>query len=250
MKLPLCILIVSLLTINTVSGAPVQHWFESGNTFYAQNNYDSALVYYEKISEAGINNSDVFYNIGNCYFRLNKVGLARLYFEKANKIKPNDPDITTNIRFVTSTLVDKIPEPQQGFVSSVLWRIHTLFSISAQLWILLALSVLLAISVSASLHIKGKYRLWAIYISVIVSLFTITLSGSLGFKIYQSERIHYAIVLDSVTDAKNQPNGGNILFSIHEGTKVRIRKTIDNWSLISLPNGYSGWVAGSDIGKI
>jgi hypothetical protein len=79
---------------------------------------------------------------------------------------------------------------------------------------------------------------------------TIGLGISVGVKIYAAENISSAIVLSPSLDAKNQPDGNKVLFTVHEGTKFRIRKIIGDWALVSLPTGVSGWVQMSSIGVI
>jgi len=69
-------------------------------------------------------------------------------------------------------------------------------------------------------------------------------------KIFQSEKVGYAILLEPSADAKNEPDGAKIIFSAHEGTKFLIRKSLEGWSLVSLPNGLSGWVENKALGKI
>jgi len=93
-------------------------------------------------------------------------------------------------------------------------------------------------------------RLWIIYGGVCLGALTVLLGISAGVKIYQVERIAYAIVLTSSVDARNQPDGTKTLFTAHEGTKFLIRKQIDRWALVSLPNGVSGWVELSALGRI
>ena len=230
--------------------APIDYWFEKANTFYEQQAFDSAKIYYEKITSSDIRNSAVFYNLGNTCFRLKKPGLSLLYFEKARKLSPNDPDIRNNIRFVQSTLVDRLPLPEQSFVEAALRHLHNLLSLNTQLWLvfflLLALSVLFAFGLYAPVNV----RLWIIYLSSIL-LFTTVCSGvSLGIKIYSNATVQEAIVLSPSVDAINQPNGSKVLFTVHEGTKFRVLKQLGDWSLVGLPTGVSGWMPTSSLGII
>jgi hypothetical protein len=165
-------------------------------------------------------------------------------------LAPTDPDIEANIKFLNSNIIDKIPEPDRGFLESLLYQFHNLFSLKTQLWICFWLLLLTAVLVSSCFYITGNKRLWLIYISVLFALLLIVNSFSAGAKIYQSENVKYAVVLSPSLDAKNEPDGHKILFTIHEGTKFRIRKSMEGWSLVSLPNGVSGWVENKDLGKI
>jgi tetratricopeptide (TPR) repeat protein len=244
------LLITALLLSHATQGAPVEHWFEKGNRAYANGTFDSAAAYYEKIIESGTDNAAVYYNYGNALFRLKKLGPARLAYEKALRLNPDDPDITANIRFLQTSIVDRVPEPERGFLDSILWKLHIAFPLMVQLWVAFGLLCGLALLISISLFAPHNIRLWLIYLSVLFGLLFAGVGSSIGVKIYTSEKVSFAIVLDSAVEAKNEPKGSTVLFTAHEGTKFRIRKTVGDWSLVSLPNGVSGWVERKSLGVI
>lgn len=230
--------------------APVNFWFEKANALYEHQAYDSAAFYYEEILSSGFTNSAVYFNLGNSYYRLKKVGLALLAYERALRLSPNDPEIHANIRFADAAIIDRIPEPPKTFFEVVLLRLHTLLPLGAQLWLMFFLLLALGVMFSASLYVSTNTRLWLIYLSSLVLLFSAAAGVSTGVKIYNSERIEYAVVLSPSLEAKNEPNGSKVIFAVHEGTKFRVHKTINDWSFVSLPTGLSGWVLSSSIGKI
>jgi tetratricopeptide (TPR) repeat protein len=232
------------------SSAPVNIWFEKANTFYSEQKFDSAAHYYEKIIESGFQSSTVYFNCGNAYYRLKKPGLARLYFEKASLLNPLDEDIKNNIRFLKSNIVDRIPEPEQSFMGMIFNQIHHLFSLNVQLWVFFGLLLTISILAGTVLFIHSNSKLWLIYGSILLSLVALAIGTSAGLKIYEKEKVSYAVLLATSSDAKNEPDGIKVLFTAHEGIKFRIRKVEDKWSLVSLPNGVSGWVRNTDLGKI
>jgi tetratricopeptide (TPR) repeat protein len=243
--------LAAILTVSTAShAAPVNYWFDRANTLYEQQAYDSAAIYYEKILESGTTNSAVYFNLGNSYFRLKKVGLALLNYEKARQLSPDDPDIIANIKFANSAIIDRLPTGERSFVGAIVFRLHTLFPLQTQLWLLFSLLLCLSVLFAVFLYASQNARLWIIYCSSIAFLFAVSLGTSVGIKIYYREQAAYAIVLTSSLDAENQPNGNKVLFTVHEGTKFRIRKTLNDWALVSLPTGVSGWVQTSSLGKI
>ncbi|MBN1761423.1 MAG: BatD family protein [Chitinispirillaceae bacterium] len=246
----LSVLLLALVLAPVLYGAPVEHWFEQGNRAYADGEFDSAGALYAKIIESGTENAAVFYNYGNALFRLKKLGPARLAYEKALRLDPDDQEITANIRFLQTSIVDRVPEPERGFFDTIVWRLHVFLPLKVQLWIAFVLLTMLALAVSLSFFASHNIRLWLIYLSVLLGLLFTVLGGSIGTKIYESERISYAIVLEPSVDARNEPKGATILFTAHEGTKFRIRKTVNDWALVSLPNGVSGWVERKALGEI
>lgn len=250
MKRPVVFVIALWVLGATTVAAPVDLWFEKANDHYEEKHYDSAAAYYHRIIDAGVNNSAVYYNLGNTYFRRHDIGKAVLYYEKAREIAPTDPDILTNIRFANLNIVDRVPEPQRGFFAALIVQLHTRFPLGSQMWTLLGLLLALSIFFSLSLFVSRNVRLWLIYLSCLIVLVSAALGISVGVKIYRRENIPYAIVLAESVGAMNEPKGGKVLFTAHEGTKLRVRKTMDNWSLVSLPNGVSGWVRQKDLGRI
>jgi tetratricopeptide (TPR) repeat protein len=248
--LVLCAMMLAAFAPGRIAAAPVAYWFDKAAAHYEQQAYDSAAQYYEKILSSGLQNSAVYYNLGNCDFRLKKIGAAILNYEKANALSPNDPDIIANIRFANTAIIDRIPAPQQTFLGAVLERAHTLIPLKAQLWIMFILLLALGILFSLGLFAAPNARLWIMYVSALLFLIAGGLGISAGVKIYNSEQVSYAIVLSPSLDAKNQPSGNKVLFTVHEGTKFRVRKTIGDWSLVSLPTGASGWVLSSSLGRI
>jgi hypothetical protein len=103
---------------------------------------------------------------------------------------------------------------------------------------------------SAILFVNNNGKLGLIYGSILLSIVALAIGTSAGLKIYEKEKVSYAVLLAIASDAKNEPDGTKVLFTAHEGTKFRIRKVEDKWSLVSLPNGVSGWVKNTDLGKI
>ncbi len=239
-----------LLVPALARSAPLTHWFEKANEAYSSGQFDSAAHYYESIIESGMENSTVFYNYGNALFRLKKLGQARLAYEKAAVLDPDDPDITSNLRFIQSNIVDRVSEPERGFLDNILWKLHVLFSLKQQLWIALIVLSLTAFLAGLSLFVPRNVRLWLIYFSVLTCMLLTVLGISIGVKVYDSEKTSYAIVLVPSTEAMNEPEGTTVLFTAHEGTKFRIRKNAEEWVLVSLPNGVSGWVQRKDLGTI
>ncbi|MDR0305804.1 MAG: BatD family protein [Chitinispirillales bacterium] len=238
-------------TASLLSPQNPQAWFEKANEFYAAGSYDSAQTYYSKIVDAGISSSVVFYNLGNTFHRLRKPGLSRLYYEKAALLSPKDADIQANIRFIKTIIVDRSEErAESDFLTAVFYNIHTLLPLQSQLVLLFLLTLILALFGAGILFKSGLNRLWFAYGATLCTILILATGISAGYKIYALESRQYAIILSPSLDAKNQPMGTQTLFTAHEGTKLQIRKNDGEWCLVSLPNGASGWVLGSSLGKI
>ena len=61
----------------------------------------------------------------------------------------------------------------------------------------------------------------------------------------------YAIVFTPTITVKGSPaESGTELFVIHEGTKVKIRSTLGDWSEIEIADGNVGWMLSNGLEKI
>jgi O-antigen ligase len=67
--------------------API-YWHE-GNSFYNQQEYEQALIAYEKAVRYNPNHAHVLNNLGSCHYALGEMGDAEKYYKHALAINPN-----------------------------------------------------------------------------------------------------------------------------------------------------------------
>ena len=72
----------------------------------------------------------------------------------------------------------------------------------------------------------------------------------LGFSaLHSKQQISFAIITTRETKIHEEPSTtSNSKFSLHDGTKVSVIETNENWTNIKLENGNEGWVKTADIG--
>ncbi len=247
---PVLFLLAFAAAAKAASPEPVQQHFESANKAYAAGQYAEAIAEYQKIIDQGIENAAVYYNIGNACFRQNRLGYAILYYEKASRFSPDDEDVKANLRFAQSRLADKIPEPSLGFLARALDKAHSAISLNWATGIVSFLFFGVCLLVIAGLFLRYTGRMVCLYLGIVLAFLLVVFGTNLAIKIHENETIRYAVVLASGVDALNEPEGNQTLFSVHEGIKFRVRKTLGDWMLVSLPNGMAGWVRAADLGQI
>jgi SH3-like domain-containing protein len=58
----------------------------------------------------------------------------------------------------------------------------------------------------------------------------------------------FAIVMDGSVSVKSSPSvSGKELFVLHEGTKIEVLSSDNNWNEISLPDGKIGWLKAETV---
>ncbi len=217
---------------------------------YSKQQYKQAIIFYEKILAEGTNSSNLYYNLGNAYFKDNQLGKAIYYYEQAKKLSPNDDDIKNNLQLANSKIIDKIESKENFFASAIKSGIYTLFSTNgwARLNILslfLAFSFFLLFIISKKMFFK-RSGFW-LGIICAVSFFV---SFSVGYAaLHNLNKKTQAIVTSQVVQVLSAPTSrGKSKFSLHEGTKLTVLSTTDDWTSIQLANGNEGWIRTQELG--
>ena len=66
-----------------LANEPVDAVFKKANDAYNKENYEEALIGFEKIAKDGNVSADLYFNIGNCYYKLGKIAPSIYNYEKA-----------------------------------------------------------------------------------------------------------------------------------------------------------------------
>lgn len=227
--------------------------FQKGVDAYKAENYSQALQLWEACQQAGIRNADLYYNMGNAAFRLEKIGKAIWAYESALQLDPTNDDIAANLKFAQNKTVDKVESNEDDNpVLKALWKLHHLFSLNTQLWILMFLAWFAAI-VYVALH---WIRKTAIRNILYLSLFATGIIGSIllldtGAKIFIQETETSGIVLNKSVDIMSGPGDNyQVLHELHEGTKVEVREIRGDWANVRIGDNVNGFVPKKAIGVV
>ncbi len=252
LKQILLILLVLLSLATTSRADRLEQLFEQANQAYEKEDYTTAIKSYSDIINYGVENSAVFFNLGNAYIKTRQVGQAILYYEKAHRLVPRDPDVLANLELAQLMTVDKVDMPVPGLTANLVNHFYNYFSLNElaelTLFHFAGIMGLLCIIVLVRSN-EARRILWYF------AGFGIALLLLFGLTFYtkqnKQEKIAEAIVLTPKLDAYSQPGAtGAISFTVHEGKKVLIRQSRDNWAEVELENGWQGWVQDTKLGKI
>lgn len=243
------ILILLLLIANVLNAQDEQKIFESANEMYRQQNYEKAIEYYKTLEKYNLISSELFYNLGNSYYKLNKVGPSIYYYEKALKLNPLNKDVQNNLVFARRLALDNIEE----LPKTVFQKLNSRYlqKLSYNQWAIVsivfcALGSLLFLLFYFSNQPRSKRTFFITslisFLFLIISL-TITYNQ---FSYFKNNKV--AIVFAEETEVRNAPSlNSEEVFTLHEGTKVIVLDTIDDWKKIKIADGKIGWIIADDI---
>jgi tetratricopeptide (TPR) repeat protein len=242
------LVLTAILFLHTSSFAsPYSKWWDEGNRFYKQKQYDSAAVYFEKIAALKPHDAEVYYNLGNTYYRLNEIGAAVLNYERALKIAPDHKQATDNLALTENRIAGQIPSVREIFF--VRWWNAITPATSVTTWAVISLVFFLALITMGVLKVMGKVKLdgYRIYM-LLGSIWIVTLT--LSFSAASHDRDNAAVIMLNGTNLMSDTKQGKSLLSIPEGTKVEIVEETPAMLQISLPDSRKGWVDRSSLTKI
>jgi tetratricopeptide (TPR) repeat protein len=226
-----------------------QNGFEKGNTLYQKGEYEAAISAYENVLNGKQQSAEVYFNLGNCYYKLNKVAPAIYNYEKALVSHPNDNEIINNLKFAQKMTIDEIKEvPKVGF-AKLLRDFTAIFHYDSWAWIAVSLSTLFLLFFVG--YYFSQITLWKriFFIGMFVLVFMILISVLAAiFEKDHDVNERPAIIFAEVAEVKGEPKASSSdVFVLHEGTKVYIKETLDNWRKVELTDGSEGWMESSAL---
>lgn len=226
--------------------------FLKANDFYKNGKYDQAIDAYKQIIENGEVSSELYYNLGNAYYKLNEVAPTIYNYEKALQLDSNNQDAKNNLIFAKRLTLDRIePLPKtvlQRLNESVLQKLS--YNGWAKLTVFFSVLGAILFLLFYFADVPTTKRLF--FTTSIVSFLLLIFSLAITFQQYnQSKKNVEAIVFAKEVSVQNEPtNNADEAFTLHEGTKVNVIDSVDDWKKIKLIDGKIGWMLTKDLKEI
>lgn len=221
-----------------------QTLFDRANELYQQENFKEAIQTYEQILANGQHSVELYYNLGNAYYKLNQVAPAIYNYEKALLLDPNNSDVKNNLTFAQNMTIDEVKEvPKVGF-SHWLSSFTSVYHYDIWAKIAIAFSFLLLFSFVGFYFSQKIIFKRALFSTMVVFLVFSILSIIIAvFEKNQTQNNNPAIVFAESVAVKGEPKeSSNNIAIIHEGVKVNILESVDEYYKIELQNGSQGWL--------
>ena len=226
--------------------------FTEANDFYTAGNYTEAIETYHKIEDLDVESAELYFNLGNCYYKLNKVAPSIFYYEKALKLNPNYTEAANNLAFAKRMTIDVIEELPQTFLQRFSKNIIQKFSFDTWAYAAVIASFLVALFFLIY-YFSNETKLKLLFFNLsLVSFFGVVLCGFFAFKNYNTvQKNREAIIFVQKTEIKNAPTpSGEMIFELHEGTKVLVLDELQSFKRIKIADGKTGWIRASDLKEI
>jgi len=225
--------------------------FYEASSLYSESRFEEALKLYEDILGHGYENAALYYNLGNTFLKLGALGKAILYYERALRLAPYDSDLKSNIRYANS-----LRQQSAAMENTSLWinrridSVLALFTVDGLTKALCMIYVLVVLLLGIAIFRKG-FLVFARRAAITLAVFFMVAVTILSLKIYQTEYMQSAIVLDNIADARYEPLiEAPVHFKLYEGAKIIVLKTRGEWSQIKRADNKIGWIQSGVYGII
>lgn len=218
--------------------------FERATEAYNAGEFNKSIEFYEKILGNEQHSAELYFNLGNAYYKLGEIGPSIYYYEKALLLKPSDNEIKNNLSYANNMRLDAI----EAMPKTAFSRFYdaTIKQLSFDAWAYLAVSMIflfVACYVTYYLLSSSTYK----RITFITSLVAMGLCvASILFAYLQYEKYQAnnpAVIFSREVTITAEPNeNSERIFTLHEGTKVNVEESFDQWQKIKIADGQTGWL--------
>ncbi|MBN2829125.1 MAG: tetratricopeptide repeat protein [Candidatus Cloacimonetes bacterium] len=226
--------------------------FVKANDLYAEKEFDKALEAYTNLTERGIENANLYYNIGNCHIRTNNLGLAILNYKKALRLNSNHKEASNNLQFALSLTKDKQAEENSGFITEIWQKLFAVFNVNTASLVTLILFLIVITDILLIL-IRFRHREKSVPVFILtILLFFFVLSLMITIARVNSYNSHKPAVLMAESAVGHSGPGEDFsrVFTIHEGMSLSLEEFQKGWALVKLPNGLGGWIPDDTFLKV
>jgi tetratricopeptide (TPR) repeat protein len=210
----------------------------------AQMLYEKAILNYEKIiSDAGIKNPKLYYNLGNAYFLKEDIGRAILNYRRAQNLDKADTNIQKNLAFARSRRIDTVEVKTEKRILETLFFWHYDFSIRTKFLVTCIFFAIVCIS--------GTFMLWrgksppTVAAAAICGILTVIFLASF----IAESRIRANTICGVITAGQvvaRQGDGPNYPESftepLHAGTEFDLLEQRTGWLHILLLDDSEAWI--------
>ncbi|NIJ43828.1 tetratricopeptide (TPR) repeat protein [Wenyingzhuangia heitensis] len=235
--------------ISFVSAQESQNVFKEANNYYRAEDYTKAIKSYKAILEQGLESSEVYFNLGNAYYKTNKMAEAIYSFEKALVLNPSNQDAKTNLAYANRSIIDSIKTIPKSTLDKFNDNVLALLSYNTWAKIAVASSLLAGLVwmfffFSTQPGVKKMF----FTLGVIISITCFIGLGVASQQYIKTKNTVYAIVFSDEVSVKNAPRNSALeIFSLHQGTKLKVLDKVGNWHKVKIADGQVGWIPKESI---
>ncbi|WP_010522961.1 tetratricopeptide repeat protein [Aquimarina agarivorans] len=223
--------------------------FSQANEAYNKGDYNKSVELYKSIEKTGNASVNLYFNLANSYYKLQKIAPSIYYYEKALQLAPGNKEVLANYTFAKNMRIDKIDPLPKGFLSRLYTKLVSMFKVDTWAWLSVVFIFLFAVCfvvfyrAVSSQQRKVFFAGWTF--SIVLSAFCVLVAF---LTVTNKKNNRYAIIFAKEIKIQSEPNSrSEKLYTLHEGTKVKLLEAVDDWRKVKLSDGKVGWLPQKEV---
>lgn len=230
-----------------VSGLSEESLFNEANQAYNGNDFATAAEKYRQLLDVGQESGEVLYNLGNCHFRMGELGRALVYYERARAFMPRNRNLLENIDIVESRAADSIAPPRFLAIVHGLCVWHHRLNVRETSLLILGVNAVFWLGLCALAVTKKRFIKTAL---IVLGLVLILSGGSYAFKELERLSLGSGVVTAPEAEVRTGPGDYAVIFSLHDGARLKLTEAREGWYEIRLADGKRGWIERRNVERI
>lgn len=218
--------------------------FDEATEHYKNEEYDEAVKRYKEILAKDKTSTEVYYNLANAYFKLDDWASSIYFYNKALQLSPNDEDVKNNLLYAEERTIDDIGEEEKSGFSNLIDDLISTFSFNTwAVWAIVFSVLFMVFGVWYYFTQKSGRKRFFFTLSALFLICSV-LSVVFAYQQYDMQQSNtFAIVFEEEAGVHNEPNhNSEEVFTLHEGTKVKVLDNFNGYTQIKLTDGNKGWI--------
>ena len=206
--------------------------------------FREAAVKFQIIADSGVCNGRLYYNLANACLESGRIGRAIANYRRAQRLMPEDGRVEHNLSYARTLRRDQIEAGGGEAFLRTLFFWHYDTSLRLRFTLAAAVYVLFWLLMTTRTFV-GRWRWRWRYVLVPVLAIWLVLGCSAAVGMYQqATAMEGVLTAEDVIVRKGNGEGFEPQFkqALHEGIEFRMLERRNDWLLIELPDGKSGWI--------
>jgi hypothetical protein len=228
--------------------------FKAANVSASRGDHSGAISYYRKLTEAGVHDPDVYFNLATSFAQSGDYARAILNYERALMLRPNDDKASENLRDAEKALEEERAEAEGEAMiqrsSSISDAVYGGVSEDALAYALLVANLLFFVGLAWASTGRRRNR-WLYLLVVTSGVVLLFCAIGLGVKAGLLREGPRAVVLDDRVILREGPDPrAQVRGEARGGDRGEIVDRDRDFVKLRVVSGLEGWTLASGVGLI
>jgi tetratricopeptide (TPR) repeat protein len=245
----LLLALFSFIQVSDQSTQDVEAWPREAEAAYTNGDYRQSAQLYQQIVDAGIQRSEIYFNLGNAYFQLHDLGRALVNYRRAEQYAPRDDDLKLNMARIRTQRVDSLGD--YAALAAQITNSLTGVASNSEFEMLLLLLWWIFCGLGIVYALLPTWRRYVKLMVIAAGILMVFIGVLEGVRFVADATYPPAVVVTEMVSVMSGPDTAYMeIFELHAAAEIRIIEQRNDWVRIQLPDLEEGWIQSGAVEKV